>query len=107
MGKGAEPRPRAAGDGEVRARIEQVLEEQVRPMLRGHGGDVRLADWAQGVVYLELQGACAGCPSADLDTKQAMERILRAALPQVRRVELEQAASPELLEFARELLRGG
>lgn len=88
-------------------RLEEVLEEQVRPMLRSHGGGVRLVDWVDGVVYVELQGACAGCPSADLDTKQLIEGALCAAVPEVRRVELENGTPPELLDFARKLLHGG
>ena len=89
-----------------RQRIEQVLEETVRPMLRSHGGDARLTGYRDGVVYVELTGACAGCPSADLGTKQFMEEALFAALPEVRQVELEKRTSPELLDFARKLLYG-
>ena len=82
----------------VEQRIEAILEEKVRPMLRSHGGEVRL----DGSV--ELLGACSGCPSADLSTRGMIEDILRAEVPEVTSVELTQAVDPELLAFARKLL---
>ena len=76
----------------------------MRPMLREHGGAVRLLECADGVVSVELLGACSGCPSADLSTRGFIEDALRAELPQVERVELMNAVSPELLELARAIL---
>ena len=46
-------------------RLEAVLESRVRPMLRSHGGDIRLVNWDGSTVVIELLGACSGCPSAD------------------------------------------
>lgn len=86
-------------------RIEQVLEEQVRPMLRSHGGEVRLTGYVQGVVTVELLGACSGCPSADLSTRGFIEETLLQELPEVERVELTRAVPPELMELARKILR--
>ena len=88
----------------VEPRIEAILEEKVRPMLRSHGGEVRLDGYADGVVSVELLGACSGCPSADLSTRGMIEDILRAEVPEVTSVELTQAVDPELLAFARKLL---
>ena len=76
----------------------------MRPILREHGGAVRLLECADGVVSVELLGACSGCPSADLSTRGFIEDALRAELPQVERVELMNAVSPELLELARAIL---
>ena len=90
---------------ELRQEVERVLEEKVRPMLREHGGAVRLLDCADGVVSVELLGACSGCPSADLSTRDFLEDTLRAKLPEVKRVELTQTVFPELLEIARAILR--
>lgn len=88
-----------------KAEIEQVLEEKVRPMLRSHGGDIRLLDTADGVVSVELSGACAGCPSADLGTRSFVEETLKAAFSGLSRVELHQPVSDDLLDLARKLLR--
>ena len=92
---------------DIREQVEQILEERVRPMLHSHGGEVRLVDVRDGNVLVELQGACAGCPSADLSTKGFIENTLRAAIPELNAVELEQTVSDELLSFARRILRNG
>lgn len=89
---------------EIMQKIEDVLNEQVRPMLEGHGGDAKLVDYADGVVWLEMQGACSGCPSADVTTRLFIEQTLRAALPdEIKKVELTQMVDPELLAFAKKV----
>lgn len=92
---------------DIREQVEQVLEERVRPMLHSHGGEVRLVDVRDGNVIVELQGACAGCPSTDLSTKGFIEDTLKAAIPELNAVELEQTVSDELLSFARRILNNG
>ena len=47
-------------------RIEEVLDEKVRPSLRAHGGEIQVDHLEDGVLYVKLLGQCAGCPSADL-----------------------------------------
>lgn len=88
-----------------KAEIEQVLEEKVRPMLHSHGGNIRLLDITDGVVSVELNGACAGCPSADLGTRAFVEETLKSAFSEISRVELHQPVSDDLLDMARKLLR--
>lgn len=85
--------------------IQRVLEEKVRPALQAHGGDFRFAGYQDHVVSIELTGACAGCPSADLGTKSFVQETLQRELPFVRAVALEQSVDEELLEFARSRLR--
>ena len=92
---------------EMEKRIEEVLERQARPILRAHGGEVRLAEYRDGVVQLERLGACAGCPSADLSTRGFLEEILKAAIPEIRAVEICHPVSPELLDMARRILGQG
>ena len=87
---------------DIREQVEQILEERVRPMLHSHGGEVRLVDVRDGNVLVELQGA-----SADLSTKGFIEDTLRAAIPGLNAVELEQTVSDELLRFARRILHNG
>lgn len=84
--------------------VECILEKQVRPMLHSHNGEVRLMDIRNGTVLIELQGACAGCPSADLSTRGFIENTLKAAIPELNSVELENTVPDELLNFAREIL---
>lgn len=89
----------------VQQRIEAVLEEQVRPFLQSHGGEVTLMDYQDGVLTVELLGSCAGCPSADLSTKSLIEDAVRQAVPEVHAVELSLGVSPHLLDFAKRILR--
>ena len=86
--------------------IEAVLEEQVRPLLRSHGGELRLEGYDDGVVSITLLGACVGCPSAELSTRGLIEGFLCAALPEVRRVEVVHLVDRALLDFARQLMQG-
>jgi len=84
--------------------IKAVTEQWIRPMLRSHGGELNIKDYRDGVVYIELLGACSGCPSADLSTKGFIEDVFRNKLPEIQGVEIEHAVSRELLGFARQIL---
>ena len=87
-------------------RIEAVLDEQVRPSLRDHGGEVQVDHLENGVLYIKLMGHCAGCPSADLTTETLIEAVVVKALPDlVEKVCVVQSVSDELWEQAKKLLR--
>ncbi len=87
-------------------KIEAVLDEKVRPTLRSHGGEISVDRLENGVLYVKLQGQCAGCPSADLTTETVVEAELVKALPElVRQVVVVQSVSDELWEQAKRLLR--
>lgn len=85
---------------------EKVIAEKIRPFIEGHGGSIALADCRDGVAFIRLQGACAGCPSADLGTKEFVKEVLRSSVPGIHSVELEQTTDPELLQYARQILYG-
>ena len=87
-------------------RIEAVLDANVRPALRAHGGEIAVDHLENGVLYVKLLGQCAGCPSADLTNETLVEAELTAALPElVEKVAVIQTVSDELWEQARRLLR--
>ena len=87
-------------------RIETVLDQQVRPALRAHGGEIQIDHLEDGVLYVKLLGQCAGCPSADLTNETLVEAEGGTALPgRVRRVAVVQTVSDELWEQAKRLLR--
>ena len=87
-------------------RIEEVLDEKVRPSLRAHGGEIQVDHLEDGVLYVKLLGQCAGCPSADLTNETLVEAELVKALPDVvRKVSVIQTVSDELWEQAKRLLR--
>ena len=91
---------------EILKQIEIVLDEQVRPLLRTHGGNVEIDRYEDGVVYIKMLGQCAGCPSADLTNETIVEAELVKALPElVKRAVIVQTVSDELWEQAKRLLR--
>ena len=87
-------------------KIEAVLNEQVRPALRAHGGELVVDHLEDGVLYVKLLGQCAGCPSADLTNETLVEAEVVKALPElVEKVAVIQTVSDELWEQAKRLLR--
>lgn len=87
----------------IKRRIQDLLDKQVSPMLHSHGGDVRFSGYEDGVVWLELSGACAGCPSADFSTRIFIEDILRTAVPEIEQVRITQEVDPEMLAFIQKI----
>ena len=69
----------------MKDRVEEVL-AKVRPALQADGGDVELIAVEDGVVKVRLQGACYGCPMAQLTLKNGIERTLRAEIPEIKQV---------------------
>ena len=69
--------------------ILQVIDERVRPAVAQDGGDIVFDhfDTASGVVYLQMRGACAGCPSSTMTLKSGIEGMLKRYVPEVSRVE--------------------
>ena len=66
--------------------VQKVL-DQIRPNLQADGGDVELVSIEEdGTVKVRLQGACHGCPMAQLTLKQGIERVLKQAIPAVKEV---------------------
>jgi Fe-S cluster biogenesis protein NfuA len=68
---------------EIEKRIQKVLDEEIRPAVAMDGGDVSLERFEDGVVYLAMQGSCAGCPSSTMTLKMGIETKLKAAVPEV------------------------
>lgn len=74
--------------------VEEVLEE-IRPALRADGGNVELLEVSEeGIVKLEMVGACAGCPMATLTLKAGIERILFERIPDIAGVEAFSGGQP-------------
>ena len=87
-------------------RVEAALDEKVRPLLLAHGGGVAVDRLEDGVLYVRMLGACAGCPSADLTNETVIEESLVQALPDlVRRVAVVSEVSEDLWEQAKRILR--
>lgn len=72
--------------GPVVDQVKAVLEEQINPMVAGHGGHIALLDIKEDVVYVELQGGCQGCGMADVTLKQGIESAITEAVPEIKSV---------------------
>ena len=70
-------------DGDIVAQIKELLDTRVRPAVAQDGGDITFHGFDRGVVYLHMQGACAGCPSSTLTLKMGIENLLRHYIPEV------------------------
>jgi Fe-S cluster biogenesis protein NfuA len=70
----------------MKEKVEAVINE-IKPLLQADGGDIELVGVDGGVVKVRLRGACAGCPGAQMTLKMAVERRLKAKVPEVERVE--------------------
>jgi len=66
--------------------IKELLETRVRPAVANDGGDIRYRGFKDGIVYLQMQGACSGCPSSTATLKQGIEGLLKHYVPEVSEV---------------------
>jgi Fe-S cluster biogenesis protein NfuA len=77
----------------LEARVQGALEE-MRPYLDTHGGDVALLGVEDGVVHLQLEGSCSGCPSSAVTLRHGIEAAIHKAAPDVLRIEAQDAPAP-------------
>ena len=70
-------------DAGIVNQIKELLDTRVRPAVAQDGGDITFHGFDRGVVYLHMQGACAGCPSSTLTLKMGIENLLRHYIPEV------------------------
>jgi Fe-S cluster biogenesis protein NfuA len=73
-------------DAAIVEQIKELLDTRVRPAVAQDGGDITFHGFERGVVYLHMQGACAGCPSSTLTLKMGIENLLRHYIPEVTEV---------------------
>ncbi len=71
----------------VEAKIQEIIEKQIRPAIQSHGGEIVYKGFENGVVKVSLQGACGGCPGATMTLKMGVEARLKEQVPEVTGVE--------------------
>ncbi|MBA5776076.1 NifU family protein [Stappia sp. F7233] len=74
------------GDEETVDMIKDLLETRVRPAVAQDGGDITFKGYKEGIVYLSMRGACAGCPSSTATLKHGIQNLLRHFVPEVEEV---------------------
>ncbi|MCU0984391.1 MAG: NifU family protein [Acetobacteraceae bacterium] len=73
----------APEDREIVAQIRELIDTRVRPAVAMDGGDIVFRKFADGIVHLELQGSCSGCPSSRATLKHGIENMLKHYVPEV------------------------
>ena len=74
-------------DDELTKQIKELIRERVRPAVSQDGGDITFVSFKNGIVLLELKGACAGCPSSTITLKNGIESMLKHYVPEIIAVE--------------------
>jgi len=70
-------------DSEIVTQIKELIETRVRPAVAQDGGDIVFQSFEDGIVYLHMQGSCAGCPSSTATLKSGIENMLKHYIPEV------------------------
>jgi Fe-S cluster biogenesis protein NfuA len=76
----------AEGDDELITQIKELIDTRVRPAVAQDGGDIIFHGFEEGVVYLHMQGSCAGCPSSTATLRMGIENMLKHYIPEVQEV---------------------
>ena len=71
---------------EIEKKIVKILDEKIRPAVAKDGGDIKFKEFKDGVVKVQLQGSCSGCPSSTMTLKQGVQNLLCHYLPEVKEV---------------------
>ena len=72
---------------EIVKQIEELIDERIKPAVAQDGGDIRFVKFESGIVFLEMRGACSGCPSSVLTLKSGIENMLKYYIPEIVSVE--------------------
>ena len=72
---------------DIEKKIVKILDEKIRPAIAKDGGDIKFKEFKDGIVKVQLQGSCSGCPSSTMTLKQGVQNLLCHYLPEVKKVE--------------------
>ncbi len=72
---------------DIEKKIIKILDQKIRPAVARDGGDIKFKEFSNGIVKVELQGSCSGCPSSTMTLKQGVQNLLCHYIPEVREVE--------------------
>ena len=72
---------------EIEEKIVKILDQKIKPAIAKDGGNIKFKEFKNGVVKVQLQGSCSGCPSSTMTLKQGVQNLLRHYIPEVKEVE--------------------
>ena len=73
-------------NGDLKSRVQDIIDTMINPAVAGHGGYVELIDVQENRVYLQMGGGCQGCGAADVTLKAGIERLLKEEIPEIAEV---------------------
>lgn len=88
----------------MKEEINKFIEEEIRPYLAKHYGDVQYDKFQDGILSVKLLGQCKGCPSAKITLEEVIEVSIKEHFPQIKRVELSDDISEDMYNIARSIL---
>ena len=71
---------------DIEKKIVKILDEKIRPAVAKDGGDIKFKSFKDGIVEVQLQGSCSGCPSSTMTLKQGVENLLKHYIPEITEV---------------------
>tara|TARA_B110000977_G_scaffold59023_1_gene80157 strand:- start:780 stop:1154 length:375 start_codon:yes stop_codon:yes gene_type:complete len=83
----------ARTDDDIITQIKELIEEQVKPAVAGHGGTIEFTSYTDGHLLLELGGACSGCAGSTATLRQGVEQMIKHYVPEVTTVDAEDGVS--------------
>lgn len=86
MAADAQAKRSSGATAEIENKIRDILDQEIRPAVAMDGGDITFDRFEDGIVYVHMQGSCAGCPSSTATLKDGIETRLRDAIPEVMEV---------------------
>ena len=72
---------------DIEKKIVEILDQKIRPAVAKDGGDIKFKEFKDGIVKVQLQGSCSGCPSSTMTLKQGVQNLLCHYIPEVKQVE--------------------
>ncbi len=69
-----------------KTKVEKIIDEHIRPMLKADGGDIKLIEVKEDIIKVQLTGACGSCPMSQLTLTQGVERMLKEYIPEIKSV---------------------
>lgn len=88
-------------------KVEDVIEQDIRPLLKEHGGDLKVIALEEKTLKVKFLGACSGCPGAQMTLEDLVQLKITEKISEIKSVVLQTDLSEDMIDFAKKLLNGG
>lgn len=90
---------------DLEKKVHAVIDEKIKPHLNAHHGDIQVVSLIDGKLTVKLEGACKGCPGAQITFNDLIEQTFKEHVPEVKSIELKQELSEDMIAFAKKMLK--